>query len=265
MPNRCACWLFGLGALTATFGSVVGCAPEQPDLGLEAADGDHEAIEDERRVLVCMQGLGDRLMDADRGLFALCETAEDAGFELVRDGDYAAFTALDEAGAYAALFDALDSDDDGWIDDWDAPAQVYLVGFSWGGVNVADVANRLRKSWWIADDRRSVTGLVMLDPYQPQRWWVTVPANVENAWEYRQTSTTEGDCSATVSLGFGFNGLDPWAKSSATSCTHYDLDEFLEDVGHCDVPSQATDAALHNLLELEDDPRWAERAHRCDH
>lgn len=261
MPIRAARWTCALGALVA----LTSCAPEQPEIVQEDADTEGEPVEGGRRVLVCMQGLGDRVMEADRGLFGLCEAAENAGFELVRDGDYAAFSALNESGAYAALFDALDTDDDGWIDGWDAPAQVYLVGFSWGGVNVADIANRLRKSWWIDDERRAVTALVMLDPYQPQRWWVTVPANVENAWEYRQTATTNGDCSATVSLGFGFNGLDPWAKDSDTSCVHYDLDEFIEDVGHCDVPSQATDAALHNLLKLESYPAWADHAQACDH
>jgi pimeloyl-ACP methyl ester carboxylesterase len=243
---------------------TAGCAVEQVPVDGESDDDDSGALGDTRRVLLCQQGLSDRTMEWDKGLFDLCEAAEASGFDLIWDGDYPAFGALDENGAYKALFDALDENNDGFVDGADSPALVHLVGFSWGGINVTDLAKRLGKDSRIATGRRGVSGMVLLDAYQPQAWHATIPANVASAWVYRQTDTTSGDCSSTVSLGFGFNGKSPVAKSEQTSCTDYDLDAFLDGVGHCDVPKTATDAALVNLIEHKDYEPWAGHAAACD-
>ncbi|NUP14472.1 MAG: hypothetical protein HOW73_51235 [Polyangiaceae bacterium] len=252
--------LVGLSAIATASG---GCAIQGVDLETETTESDDPALQPPRRVLLCQQGLADRETGWDKGLFALCEAAEDAGFTLVRDGDYEAFNALDENGAYAALFDELDENGDGLVDEDDSEGIVHLVGFSWGGINVTDIADRLRKDDRIAPSRRGVAGMVLLDPFQPQLWRARIPANVANAWEYRQTDTTWGDCSFAVSLGIGFNGLKPLAKSEETSCAYYDLDAFAGKVGHCDVPSLATEAALVNLLELRDYEPWADYAADC--
>jgi pimeloyl-ACP methyl ester carboxylesterase len=241
-----------------------GCSPGAYEGVDESEDEDAEQVQQTRRVLLCMQGLSDRTTEWDKGLFALCEAVEDQGLELIRDGDFPAFGALDENGAYRALFASLDQNGDGWVDEDDPFTLVHLVGFSWGGINVTDLAQRLRKDKRVALARRGVAVMVLLDPYQPQRWSAPVPANVLYTWEYRQSETTSGDCSSTVSLGLGFNGLDPIAKSAGSTCSVYDLDGWLDDVGHCDVPVLATEAALHNLTRYEDYPPWADRGEPCE-
>lgn len=228
----------------------------------ESSDKDEEAVT-MRRVLLCQQGLSDRSTGWDKELFALCESIEGRGFVLVHDGEFPAFGAMDENGAYKALFSTLDTNHDGLVDGKDQATMVHLIGFSWGGINVTDIANRLRNDGRIVTGRRGVAGMVLLDPYQPQLWHSTIPSNVLNAWEYRQTDTTEGDCSSTVSLGFGFNGLSPRAKSEMTFCNSYDLDLFADNVGHCDVPAVAKQAAIHNIVELEDYAPWDSYAEEC--
>ncbi len=249
-----ACLLVSLAA---------GCSVEQLPIAGEAGETNSGALGDVRRVLLCQQGLSDRTMEWDKGLFDLCEAAEAEGFELVWDGDYPAFGALDENGAYEALFDALDENDDGVVASKDSPAEVHLVGFSWGGINVTDLARRLGKDARIASGRRGVFGMVLLDAFQPQISRATIPSNVARAWVYRQTDTTSGDCSSTVSLGFGFNGHRALAKSAKTACREYDLDSFLDGIGHCDVPKAAAEAALVNLLEHEPYEPWADHASAC--
>jgi pimeloyl-ACP methyl ester carboxylesterase len=220
---------------------AVGCAPGQTSLEGDSAEEDNAASSAPRRLLLCQQGLSDRTTGWDKGLFAVCLAAEDAGIEVIWDGEYPAFGALNEKGAY-----------------------IHLVGFSWGGKNISDIAERLRKDLRVSASHSIVKAMVLFDPYQPQAWQVNVPNNVRNAWVYRQSETTDGDCSMTVSLGFGFNGLEPHVKSPAsTHCAQYDLDRFLGEVGHCDTPSVARSAALHNLTTLSDYPEWAQSAEAC--
>ena len=245
-----------MGLVTAS----VGCVPGSM-LGEDQASGD-DALS-VRRLLVCEQGLGDRTSGDDRGLFHLCEAAEKGGIELVRDGDYAAFGALDENGTYAALFDALDENGDGVVDNRDSPVLVHLVGFSWGGINITDVAERLRTDHRVSSSRKGIAAMVLLDPFQLQVSRTNIPSNVLRAWVYRETEFTAGDCSATFSLGFGFNGHRPRARSEMTFCSDYDLDAFIGDVGHCDVPGVATKAALTNLLTLGDYAPWEAHAVEC--
>lgn len=240
---------------------LLGCAPVDPSTPSEDAEDEGQGVS-ARRVLLCEQGLSDRTMEWDKGLFDLCEAAEDEGFELIRDGDYPAFGALDEGGAYEALFAALDTNHNGIVSSKDQPALVYLVGFSWGGINVTDIAERLRKDDRVTNSRRGVAGLVLLDAFQPQISRARIPSNVLRAWVYRQTDTTEGDCSTYASLGFGFNGHRALAKSEMTICSEYDVDE-LAAVGHCDMPVFAREAALANLTEGRDYAPWADLAKDC--
>ncbi len=239
------------------------CAVDSSLDPLEHAGEQAGAVGELRNVLLCEQGLSDRTTGWDKGLFDLCEAADDAGFDLVWDGEYAAFGALDQNGAYDALLVELDDSGDGLFDYRDTPARIHLVGFSWGGINVTDIAERLRKEPRIAASRRGISSMVLLDPFQPQVSRAVIPSNVFRAWEYRQTDTTAGDCSTSASLGFGFNGHRPKAKSENTACSYYNLDEIQNDVGHCDVPVVARKAALHNLLTLTDYAPWADHAVDC--
>ena len=252
-------------ALLVAAGLATGCAAD-PGMDQDEASEDTEEREDAvtvRRLLLCQQGLSDRTTEWDKGLFDLCKAAEAGGIDLVWDGDYPAFGALDQHGAYAALFDELDSNGDGYVTDEDTLTAVHLVGFSWGGINVTDIAWWLNHDERILPERRLVLVMVLLDPYQPHLWRATIPSNVYRFWEYAQSDTTEGDCSSTVSLGFGFNGLPPRPKSDLADCAYYDLDAFAGAVGHCDVPSVAAEAALVNLLHRVDYAPWADWAEDC--
>lgn len=237
--------------------AVSGCVVETE---LDAQISDSREV---TRVLLCQQGLSDRTTGWDKNLFDLCEEAERADFLLVRDGSYPAFGALDQNGAYDALFEALDTNGDDRIDGRDAAASIHLVGFSWGGINATDIAARWGRDTRIASSRRVVTAMVLLDPFQPLVSRATIPANVLYTWEYRQTVTTEGDCSIGPSLGFGYNGHRPRATSDVTFCTHYDLDSFMHGIGHCDVPLAATRAALENLLQHRSFSQWDDYGESC--
>lgn len=255
-----------VGSLSGLFllsTGALGCAPESASAFDEEADQAFPELSAARRVLLCQQGLSDRATGWDKGLFALCEAADGVGIELIRDGAHPAFGALDENGAYAALFDELDENGDGVVNSKDTQLVVHLVGFSWGGINTADIAERLRKDNRIVSGRRGVAAMVLLDAFQPQVSRVNIPSNVLHAWIYRQTETTKGDCSINASLGFGFNGHRPRARSEMSFCSHYDLDDFVANVGHCDVPKVATKAALTNLIKHADYAPWADHAEEC--
>jgi hypothetical protein len=254
--------LFRLVALTIPLGVLGGCAIADEPLSDEAATDDADGVT-ARRVLLCQQGLSDRTMEWDKGLFDICEAAEAAGMELVRDGDFPAFGALDQGGAYQALFDKLDVNNDGYVTKQDGAASVYLVGFSWGGINVTDIADWMRRDGNISTPRKGVAAMVLLDAFQPQISRARIPSNVSRAWVYRQTDTTSGDCSTYASLGFGFNGHRPLVVSETTRCSMYDLDGFAGAVGHCDVPVVARKAAIENLTEQVDFEPWAEHAVDC--
>lgn len=235
-----------------------GCTMES-EIGSDVAE-----VQASVRVLLCQQGLSDRTVGWDKGLFELCESVEQAGFTLVRDGVHPAFGALDEDGAYEALFDTLDTSGDGVVDDDDKRSAVHLVGFSWGGINVTDLARRLAADTRIQARRRGVAAMVLFDPFQPQLSRAVVPANVMYTWVYRQTKTTSGDCSMAASLGFGFNGHRPRASSDLTFCDDYDLDSFMHGIGHCDVPLAARQAAFLNLTKRQSFAQWDAYGVGCD-
>ena len=104
--------------------------------------------------------------------------------------------------------------------------------------------------------------MVLFDPYQPLTS-LTIPANVLHAWVYRQSETSASDCAHDVSLGIGFNAAIPTDESELGWCAHYDLDAFLGEVGHCQVPSKATQAAFVNLTERDAYGPWADHAKAC--
>lgn len=218
-----------------------------------------------RKVLLCQQGLSDRVTGWDKGLYDLCERVEEAGFELVRDGDHPAFGALDENGAYEALFDTLDTNGDGLVDRRDQRTAVHLVGFSWGGVNIADIARRLSADKRTAPGSGGVMAMVLLDAYQPFHGPLDIPPSVYLTWVYRQTETTSDDCSHDVSLGFGYRGLAPRQDPDALGfCVDVDLEDVDPGLGHCDVVESAADAAFHNLTTRRDYAPWADVARPCD-
>ncbi|MEQ9317974.1 MAG: hypothetical protein RIF41_02405 [Polyangiaceae bacterium] len=241
----------------ALVAALSGCLADEPTVESQTADA--QAI---RRVLLCQQGLSDRSFEWDKGLFALCEAVEDEGFTLVWDGDYPAFGALDGGGAYEALFDTLDTNGDGLVDEDDTRSAIHLAGFSWGGMHLTKLARTLLKDDRIIPERRGVMAMVLFDPYQPFTS-LTIPPNVLHAFVYRQSETTSADCAHDISLGIGFNASVPTDESELGWCAHYDLDAFLGDVGHCQVPSKATQAAFVNLTERDPYGPWDDHAKAC--
>jgi len=239
--------------------TVMGCADSTSDFDQQEA----EQL-DRRKVLLCQQGLSDRVTGWDKGLFELCESVEEEGFELVRDGDHPAFGALDENGAYNALFETLDTNRDGRVDGRDEPTAVHLVGFSWGGVNITDIARRLSADRRTAPGSGGVMAMVLLDAYQPFHGRLDIPRSVYLTWVYRQSETTDDDCSHDVSFGYGYRGLEPRQASDALGfCVDVDLEDVATGVGHCGVVDVAADAAFHNLTTRHDYAPWAEAARAC--
>jgi hypothetical protein len=212
-------------------------------------------------LLVCQQGLGDRTM-GDKGLFALCEALEQEGHELVRDGDLAAFGALSAAAAYDALFDALDTNADGWANDHDEPKSIRLIGFSWGGVGIVGLAHELLADPRVAWSRLHVDTLALLDPYRPYHGPIALPHNVRRAWIYRQSQADAGDCSNYLTFGYGFHGLMAKATES-TQCADYDLDVVLPGTGHCSLISRAHDAVFANISAGLDHEAWMSARSDC--
>lgn len=249
--------LFHLFPLALVAPLLGGCLAEEPTV--ESQSADQTAV---RRVLLCQQGLSDRSFEWDKGLFSLCETVESHGFTLVRDGDYPAFGALDGGGAYAALFDTLDTDGDGLVTEDDERSAIHLAGFSWGGMHLTKLARHLLDDDRIIPARRGVMAMVLFDPYQPFTS-LTIPPNVLHAWVYRQSETTSSDCAYDISLGLGFNAAVPSDQSELGWCAHYDLDAFLGDVGHCQVPAKAAQAAVVNLTQRDGFGPWADHAQDC--
>lgn len=214
-------------------------------------------------LLLCMQGLSDRSTEWDKGLFAFCEGIEAKGFHLVRDGEYPAFGAMSDQGAYAALIETLDTDGDGDVDGGDERYAIHLAGFSWGGMNIAYIADRLERDARVKGARDRVEAMVLFDPYQPFTGSVPIAKNVSLAWLYRQSNTAADDCSATISLGIGYNGKDPLVQSPNTRCADYDLDGFLGDVSHCGVVLAADEAATVNMTKKLSYGAWEDHAEGC--
>jgi pimeloyl-ACP methyl ester carboxylesterase len=216
-----------------------------------------------RPLLLCMQGFSDRLTDWDKGLFAFCEGIEAQGFHLVRDDEYPAFAAMADQTAYDALFDTLDSDDDDDVDGEDELFAIHLAGFSWGGMNIAYLAEELEADERVKGGRDRIEAMVLFDPYQPFADHVPIAKNVVLSWVYRQSNTGDDDCSATVSLGNGYNGREPLVQNPNTRCAHYDLDDFRGEIGHCDVIEAADEAAVVNVIQKRSYGAWQENVLTC--
>jgi pimeloyl-ACP methyl ester carboxylesterase len=214
-------------------------------------------------LLLCQQGLSDRISEWDKGLFDFCEGIEAQGFHLIWDGDYPAFAAMADQGAYAALFETLDSDGDGDVDASDELFAIHLVGFSWGGMNIAYLADRLERDERVKGARDRVEAMVLFDAYQPFAGHVPIAKNVALSWLYRQSNTGEGDCSSTISLGIGYNGPEPLAKNPNSRCAHYDLDGFLGEIDHCGVILAADEAAVVNVTKKLSYGAWQDHAEGC--
>lgn len=165
-----------------------------------------------------------------------------------------------QTDSYVALFTALDSNRDGRVDGADAPCQLNLLGFSWGGVNLSRLAKTFLTDARVDASRRSVERFIAMDPYQPLTGGITIPPGVVHAWVYRHSVAPEQDCSSGVPVG-PYKGVPPRC-AAGQDCTDHDyslnpttvfrgggLTLRGDQIGHCDVPYIATPAVVANLLD----------------
>jgi hypothetical protein len=144
------------------------------------------------------------------------------------------------------IVQALDTNHDGRVTDADAPAELNLVGYSWGGFNAHDVAERIAADPRFSSTRRGVTRLFTLDAYRTDylllaRTEMRVSANVKAFYSFRHTKAPADECSRLIAGLVGpFTGRDPLCTGD-TICRDHDFSAApaSEQVDHCDVPRYA--------------------------
>ncbi len=158
---------------------------------------------------------------------------------------------------YPYLFAALDTNGDNAVDHQDTHCQLNLLGFSWGGVNVLELAWRVAYDRRIQPSLRVVDRVIMLDAFQTFDPDMEVAKEVRQLWSYRHSVTPpSGDCSSPAPGG-PYRGLAPRC-SECSDCKDYDYSLaprrtfqgiLGSNVGHCDIPSVAHAAVVANLSD----------------
>jgi hypothetical protein len=113
-----------------------------------------------------------------------------------------------KAPAQKALYHALDTTGDGFLDDADAPCEIRLVGYSWGGLNARDIAQAWAEDSNVPDARKAIATLAAIDPFRIGDLEYLVPANVQVFREYRHSIAPSNDCSGSAPFG-PYKGLVP--------------------------------------------------------
>lgn len=169
-----------------------------------------------------------------------------------RDAPYAFFqwsSSVDHV--LDVLVGALDTDHDGAVTTSDAPVDLTLVGYSWGGFNALDLAAKMANDPRLVGARKQVRRLFVLDAFRTDylvlpRGELRVPENVRTLYSFRHTSAPEVECSSLLFGTIGpFTGRDPLCHRT-TECFDYDfsLAPSTANVDHCDVPRYATPFVL---------------------
>lgn len=210
-----------------------------------------------RPVTICLTGACSDLganCSSNQYFTDLCDelALRDAG--VVRSSSGTTFaTAFDTDAASVAgtLFLALDRNGDNQVNQLDGPIVLNILGFSWGGANVEDLANRVT-----TDSRIDQSGLrsrvVILDAFQPfNNGAVTMPVGLEEAWSFRHSVASSSDCSNGAPLG-PYLGLR-LACAAGQRCSDHDFSlaptTFFNglsgsSIGHCEVPFAARQYVL---------------------
>jgi hypothetical protein len=198
-----------------------------------------------------MTGAVNRGDDSNEGFQRICDASEVAA-SAVKACAGAGCTTFesflkDDGIPLDPLIKALDSNNDGRVTSADRACRVTFLGFSWGGVGVANLARKFVDSNKIDASRKQIDLLIAMDPYRPQGS-VNIPKEVKQAYVFRRSIVPSGDCSKGAPLG-PYVGIKPTCEAPA-QCT--DLDFSLApnqlfprldgsqtkgaDVGHCTVP-----------------------------
>lgn len=222
-------------------------------------------------VTLCINGAGTRTGGGNGDFATVCDAVDGVIEDCGLSGCYGAFSANytgEPTDALDALHAALDADQSGIVDSQDPPCAVTLVGYSWGGTNVVQVAENMVTDTRFSVERAVVNRMVLVDPYSPLVGSTNdVPVNVAESWTYRQSISTPDDCSVNVPLG-PFNGLPPTCAMSST-CTDYDyslspnatfmdqsglftgFSERGQQVGHCSIVRISAANVLANVLGMD--------------
>jgi hypothetical protein len=222
------------------------------------------------QVSLCLTGAIDQNSGSNTAFQSICEHEPIPG--LVEDCErgrcYSSFDSFIDGTRrtiYPALFAALDSNDDGRLDDQDEPCQINLLAFSWGGPTALELADRLATDERVAAPHGRIARLLVLDPYRPN-FTLEMPPNVEMARVWRQSASPADDCSRW-SIGGPYRGL-PLSCPPHADCQDVDISALEDDVlrtsrrdifaiepdqvGHCEVPLVARDWIMDALFDLED-------------
>lgn len=223
----------------------------QPDLSVDSAPPPCH-------ISVCMAGAYTRNSGANPIFDTICDVLPGLVKDCVNGTCYNLFEMFDSDKAYQAVFNALDSNQDGVYDDEDPSCIVSFLGYSWGGVNATEMAQRFVADTNIVESRRILHRLVVIDPYRPLSN-VTVPAGVVKFWEYRHSISPSDDCSAGSVLG-PYEGIVPECHNSVT-CKDYNYSLAPnqvfggysgQNIGHCTVVYAAVKPVIHNVIAGQD-------------
>jgi hypothetical protein len=133
-----------------------------------------------------------------------------------------------KAPAQKALYTALDTTGDGFLDDADAPCDIRLVGYSWGGLNARDIAASWAADSNVPDERKTIAMLAAIDPFRIGDLEYIVPDNVQAFREYRHSIAPANDCSGAAPFG-PYKGLVP--RCGPTSeCQDFDYSLAPDDL-----------------------------------
>jgi hypothetical protein len=151
---------------------------------------------------------------------------------------------------------ALDTNRDGKVTAEDAPADLTLIGYSWGGFNAHDISKSILTDRRFAPERKTVHRLVALDAYRTDglatpRRDMRVPANVTFFEAFRHTRAPADDCSIIVPGLVGpFTGRDPLCTGTS-ECRDFDysLDPSTTDVDHCEVVGHSAPFVIEMVYE----------------
>lgn len=205
---------------------------------------------------LCMAGAFTRSDGANPDFRVLCERLPG----LILDGAESLFAFRGTDAALEALIQALDSNQDGQVDGQDEDCDLVLGGYSWGGVNITNLAQNFVEDGRVHSARAHVETMFVIDPYAPTAGrTIEVPAEVQQFWEYRHSISPSSDCSGGAPLG-PYEGLPPLCAASS-ACQDYDYSlapgqSFTGltatrtgmQAGHCTVVDMASPAVLHNVM-----------------
>jgi hypothetical protein len=149
------------------------------------------------------------------------------------------------------LVDVLDTNKDGNVTNIDAPAELNVVGFSWGGFNAKELVAAIAADGRFSPSRKIVTRYFALDAYRTDylvfsRTSLSVPGNVKSFWSFRHSKEPDDECSRIMFGMIGpFMGRVPRCTGT-TTCKDYDYSAAAATawVDHCAVPKVADDAVL---------------------